>query len=145
VVRLARTLAARSKKMEGVPHQRRVALRAGVRQIELDNYADPNGGLFDQAAGLKLAGVDGWLDDSELKAPGFKVLHVPDIDFNSTCPSLKLCLQTVAAWSDANPGHVPVTIYVELEWQGVEAAIGEANAASVDAFLKQAPAAGPDT
>lgn len=34
---------------------------------------DPHGGLYAQAAGLKLANESGWLDDPELKLPGFKV------------------------------------------------------------------------
>lgn len=36
-------------------------------------YWDPSGGLYGQAAGLKLAGRPGWLDDPRYKQPGFKV------------------------------------------------------------------------
>lgn len=45
----------------------------GVRAFELDVYWDPDGGLYGQAAGLRLAGLPGWLDDPRYKQPGFKV------------------------------------------------------------------------
>ena len=44
-----------------------------MRGFELDLHADPQGGLYAQAAGLRLAGVSGWLDIPELQEPGFKV------------------------------------------------------------------------
>ena len=41
--------------------------------LEFDTYPDHNGGLFKQAAVLKLAGQIGNLYDSRLLQPGFKV------------------------------------------------------------------------
>lgn len=46
---------------------------AGVRGVEIDVHADPEGGLYSAAAGLRLAGVNGYRNDSELFEPGFKV------------------------------------------------------------------------
>lgn len=46
---------------------------AGVRGFEIDVHADPEGGLYSAAAGLRLAGVNGYRNDSELFEPGFKV------------------------------------------------------------------------
>lgn len=95
------------------------SLPAGVRQLELDAYPDPQGDLFRASAGRKLAGENGFLPIPALRRPGWKVvhlkrqchlmlsrnrknracsaqplrpscplsqqvLHVPDIDFNST-------------------------------------------------------------
>ncbi len=51
----------------------------------------------------------------ELSRPGFKVLHIQDIDFESNCWTFVECLQTVKAWSDAHPGHVPIMILIEAK------------------------------
>lgn len=50
------------------------ATAAGLRQIEIDVFADPNGTLFSTAAGLKLAGGNGTLSSLEYAQSGFKVL-----------------------------------------------------------------------
>ena len=44
------------------------SLHAGVRSVELDVHADPEGGRYAQSAGLRLAGRSGLL-----AAPGGKV------------------------------------------------------------------------
>ena len=45
----------------------------GVRSLEIDLYPDPNGGVYDQSVALKVGGVDGWLNETLLQSPGFKV------------------------------------------------------------------------
>lgn len=91
----------------------------GIRQIELDVFADPTGGLFANRAGLRYAKEPTASGIPDLDLPGFKVLHVQDLDFESTCWAFVSCLQTVKQWSDANPGHVPVTILVEAKDEGI--------------------------
>eukprot|EP00887_Chlorella_sp_A99_P005001 scaffold4.g5001.t1 len=90
-------------------------LDAGIRAFELDINWDPDGGLYSQAAGLKLANASGWLDDADLKQPGFKVLHIPDFDWRSTCTRFTACLGQVKVWSDAHPGHLPIRVYLEVK------------------------------
>ena len=85
-----------------------------VRQIELDVFADPEGGLYAGRLGLDLVGLPNETPP-ELEAPGFKVLHIQDLDFNSTCLTFVACLDQVEAWSAANPGHLPIAILVELK------------------------------
>ena len=46
---------------------------AGVRSVEIDIFPDPLGGTYDQSVVLRVAGVDGWLNNSDLADPGFKV------------------------------------------------------------------------
>ena len=87
----------------------------GVRQIELDVFADPAGGLFANRAGLRYAKEDTASGIPELDQPGFKVLHVQDLDFESTCWTFVSCLRTVKQWSDATPGHVPLMIQIEAK------------------------------
>lgn len=94
-------------------------LDAGVRQLELDVFGDSKGGLFADPLYLRLAAKEGPADpmprgwEAAMKAPGFKVLHVTDVDFRSHCWTLAACLETVRKWSKAHPGHLPV--YIQLE------------------------------
>ena len=97
---------------------------AGVRQIELDVYADTQGGRYahPKAPGLVAAAglpADPPEDPNGLMLkPGFKVMHVQDIDQRSTCQPFIACLQEVRSWSQAHPGHVPLFILVETK-QGI--------------------------
>ena len=86
-------------------------LDAGVRQIEIDVYADPVGGRYLDPAGLRAAGVA--LDPARraaLAEPGFKVMHVQDLDVLSSCVTLRECLGIVRRWSLDHPDHVPIML-----------------------------------
>ena len=85
-----------------------------VRSFELDVFPDPEGGLYADPLVRRIAGLPP-LNEPVLARPGVKVLHVADLDYNSTCLTLVLCLREVDAWSDANPGHVPITIMLEFK------------------------------
>jgi Phosphoinositide phospholipase C, Ca2+-dependent len=94
---------------------------AGVRQIELDIFADGDGGLYvhpkgpDAVAAAKLPKDPDFDPEGLMKRPGFKVMHLQDFDYRSTCQTLIACLQTVRGWSRANPGHVPLFILLETK------------------------------
>jgi hypothetical protein len=47
--------------------------------------------------------------------PGFPVYHSIIVDQASSCPTLVACLTTIEQWSRANPGHAPLTIFLELK------------------------------
>ncbi len=47
--------------------------------------------------------------------PGFKIMHVQDVDYRSTCQPFTACLQQVRDWSHAHPGHIPIFILVETK------------------------------
>lgn len=68
-----------------------------VRQIELDVFADPDGGLYDQRHVLPLLGLPADSGEPALERPGFKVLHVQEIDFLSRCLTFVRCLRQVKA------------------------------------------------
>jgi hypothetical protein len=97
----------------------------GIRQIELDIYADSLGRLFAEPAARKILvglGKDPGPDpdpDGKLKKPGLKVLHVPDVDCRTTVPTLVEALRQVRAWSRSNPRHVPILILLELKSERV--------------------------
>ncbi|MCG8590088.1 MAG: phosphatidylinositol-specific phospholipase C1-like protein [Proteobacteria bacterium] len=87
----------------------------GIRQIELDVFADPEGGLFANRFGLQLIGEDPASGLPELDEPGFKVIHVQDLDFETTCLTLIACLEELKAFSDAHPKHLPVLVLLEAK------------------------------
>ncbi|WP_031496105.1 phosphatidylinositol-specific phospholipase C1-like protein [Bryobacter aggregatus] len=93
-------------------------LNSGVRQLELDVYADPQGAAFAAPAGLARiakAGLpaDPPFDAEPLMKPGFKVLHVKDVDYRSNCQPFIACLEEVRAWSKKHPRHLPIYILIE--------------------------------
>lgn len=87
----------------------------GVRQIELDVFHDPAGGLYQFRPILDVIGDDPIAPDPAMADPGFKVLHVQDLDFETTCTTFVSCLTAVRDWSDANPNHLPIAVLVELK------------------------------
>jgi membrane-associated phospholipid phosphatase len=91
-------------------------LDAGVRQLEIDIYYDPEGGRFLEPAGLRAAGIA--LDPAlraALAEPGFKVMHIQDIDILSSCTTFSACLGIVRRWSLAHPGHAPILLMVNAK------------------------------
>ncbi len=94
-------------------------LDSGVRQLELDIYADTQGGRFAHPFGAAMAGKDAppFDPDGVMRRPGFKVLHLQDIDYVSNCQPFVACLAEVRAWSQAHPGHDPLFILVETKTQ----------------------------
>ena len=90
----------------------------GVRQFELDVFADPAGGRFARPAALRtVKGLEP--PGPELLAPGFKVLHVQDIDYRTTCATLVACLTVIRDWSRSNPWHVPILIMIEVKDEAI--------------------------
>ncbi|WP_045737209.1 phosphatidylinositol-specific phospholipase C1-like protein [Xanthomonas sp. MUS 060] len=93
----------------------------GVRQLELDIYADAKGGryahpaLIQQIAKAGLPPAPAFAPPGVMERPGFKVLHIQDLDQRSTCQPLVACLREVRAWSKQHPGHVPIFILLETK------------------------------
>jgi hypothetical protein len=94
---------------------------SGVRQIELDIFADSKGGLYAHPSGPQMVAAahlppDPDFDPDGLMAkPGFKVMHVQDVDYRSTCQPFVACLRQVRQWSHAHPEHIPIFILVETK------------------------------
>ena len=88
--------------------------RLNIRKLELDVFADPDGGRFAEPAAFRLVkGLEPV--GPELRTPGFKVIHTPDLDYRTTCTTLKRCLAIVRDWSRAHPWHVPIMIMIEAK------------------------------
>lgn len=96
-------------------------LTSGVRQIELDIFADTEGGRYAHPKGPDAVTAANLPRDPEfdpeglMSKPGFKVMHLQDFDYRSTCQPLIACLKTVRAWSHSNPKHVPIFILLETK------------------------------
>lgn len=105
-------------------------LNIGLRHLEIDLLADPQGGAY--AAPLMAQ----WLQPSglqqpvltaeqqrQLLQPGIKVMHMPDIDFASHCLLLEDCLQELATWSALHPQHLPVVILMNVKETGIRGGV----------------------
>jgi hypothetical protein len=92
-----------------------------IRQLELDVYADPKGGLFSKPVGAAMASAAGDSKDLDPNAdgamdlPGFKILHAPGFDYATRVATLREAFQQIRDWSDQSPGHLPVLVMIELK------------------------------
>jgi len=91
----------------------------GIRQIELDVFYDPQGGLYAERKERALFGKDPASGIAALDQPGLKVLHVQEIDYETTCPTFVDCLREVKAWSVSHPGHLPIMVLVEAKDEAI--------------------------
>ena len=97
----------------------------GIRQIELDVYADSKGGRYahpagpaaEAAAGVPVDPMQNFSGASAdvMMKPGFKVMHVQDLDQHSSCQPFTACLKIVRDWSKAHPRHLPIFVLVETK------------------------------
>ncbi len=102
-------------------------LSSGVRQLEIDVYADSKGGryshpaIIDKVAAAGLPADPDFDPNHEMDRPGFKVMHVMNFDQRSSCHTFIACLTVIRNWSNQNPGHLPVFILVETKQGRVDA------------------------
>lgn len=96
-------------------------LSGGVRQVEIDVFNDPKGGKFAHPAIVKMVAdahlpADPDFDPNhEMDKPGFKVMHVQDLDERATCHTFVRCLNVIRDWSKQHPNHLPIFILVETK------------------------------
>ncbi|HEV2576282.1 MAG TPA: GH92 family glycosyl hydrolase [Acidobacteriaceae bacterium] len=96
-------------------------LDGGVRQLELDVFADTKGGRYahpsgpQQVAAAKLPADPEFDPHGVMSKPGFKLMHVQDVDYRSNCQPFVACLEEVHAWSKAHPRHIPIFLLIETK------------------------------
>ncbi|HEY2039310.1 MAG TPA: phosphatidylinositol-specific phospholipase C1-like protein [Edaphobacter sp.] len=94
-------------------------LDAGVRQLELDIVQDPQGGRFAHPKIVELTQQAGLPADPDFDPnhdfmkPGFKTLHLGDLNQRSSCILFTQCLKEIRTWSKAHKGHVPIFLLIE--------------------------------
>ncbi|MDG1205910.1 MAG: phosphatidylinositol-specific phospholipase C1-like protein [Pseudomonadales bacterium] len=90
-------------------------LDLGLRKLELDVLDDPAGGLYQTPLGLRIIAAPSVYSSEPMLTPGFKVLHVQDIDFRSHCQLFSECLASLDAWSDTHPEHFPIVVTINAK------------------------------
>ncbi|WP_379963018.1 phosphatidylinositol-specific phospholipase C1-like protein [Epilithonimonas sp. UC225_85] len=89
-------------------------LDLGLRNLEIDVYADSKGGKYGHPKILDLVKTTQPFDpQGKMKKPGFKMIHITDIDYQTWYYTLEDCLKDLKKWSDAHPDHDPVFITLE--------------------------------
>jgi hypothetical protein len=99
-------------------------LDAGMRNLEIDIVYDPEGGRFaTPMMPAMMAGQPGAApyEATGMDAPGFKVLHIPDIDVRSSCSTLVACMSEIRDWSLAHPAHAPIMVMFNAKTGGIDA------------------------
>lgn len=88
-------------------------LDLGLRSMELDVFEDPDGGRYATPKAQALLGLEPI--DPVMSEPGFKVFHIQEVDYRSTCLTFVRCLEELEAWSDAHPTHLPIVVQMEAK------------------------------
>ncbi|NID14833.1 phosphatidylinositol-specific phospholipase C1-like protein [Luteibacter yeojuensis] len=101
----------------------------GVRQVEIDVFADAKGGLYLDPVIDRMIALNGLPADPPTASPGvwekpgFKVMHIQGVDQRSTCQPFTACLEELRAWSKAHPRHMPLFVLLETKQQPLQAKI----------------------
>src|SRR3984957_2679164 len=99
-------------------------LDLGLRNLEIDVYADQKGGKYAHPKGLEWEATSNpppYDPDGEMNKPGFKVFHVQDLDFRSNSYTFADCLKQFKAWSDQHPDHYPVYVTMNAKDEVIKA------------------------
>jgi hypothetical protein len=113
---------ARDPRADGIDYGHRPLgeqLDRGARTLELDVYYDPHGGYYAHPPGALRKGYTSspWSPTAtrQMQQPGFKVMHMADIDFRSNCQTFVACLMIIRDWSHAHPRHVPIMLLINAK------------------------------
>jgi hypothetical protein len=91
----------------------------GVRGLEIDIYNDPKGGrYYHRHVNAFVKGLKKKSRIPELKKPGFKVLHIKDVDYETNYYTFKDALKALKKWSDQHPAHLPLFVNIESKQDG---------------------------
>jgi hypothetical protein len=88
-------------------------LDLGLRDLEIDVYADEKGGKYAHPKGLEWEAASKpppYDPQGEMNKPGFKVFHVQDLDFRTNSYTFADCLHQMRTWSDKHKDHYPIYV-----------------------------------
>ena len=111
-------------------------LKMGLCNLEIDVYRDEKGGRYAHPKGLDMAvGQAPYDPDGEMMKHGYKVFHVPDLDFRTDSYTFEALLKKLRNWSKEHPDHYPVFITLEAKGGGpARAGSAATEELSVEAF-----------
>lgn len=95
-------------------------LDMGLRNLELDVFHDPQGGRYANPKGLEIIKNStgkplSYDPEKKLTAPGLKLFHVQDIDFQSHHLLFADALMALKNWSNLHPDHHPIFILINAK------------------------------
>jgi hypothetical protein len=99
-------------------------LDLGLRALEIDVVYDPQGGRYAHPRGIAAVAENHlppgppYDPDGVMNKPGFKVMHIPDMDFRSNAYTFQQELALLKAWSNAHPHHLPIPITMNAKDDG---------------------------
>lgn len=92
----------------------------GIRGFELDINYDPKGGrYYKRSINGFVRGVKKRSQIQELKEPGFKIIHITDVDYLTNYITFKSALEELNSWSKAHPNHLPIFVNIEAKGDGI--------------------------
>jgi hypothetical protein len=87
-----------------------------INGFELDVNYDPKGGHFvKRRVNFFIGGLKQKSRDSLLLKPGFKILHIADVDYESNYTTFIQALAEIRDWSAQHPMHTPIFINIEIK------------------------------
>lgn len=87
-----------------------------INGFELDVNYDPKGGHFaKRRINFFVGGLKQKSQDSLLRKPGFKILHIADVDYESNYTTFVQALTEIRDWSLQHPKHLPIFINIEIK------------------------------
>ena len=90
-----------------------------MRGLEIDIYNDPKGGAFyKRRINMFVHGISQKSGVEALRKPGFKVLHIKDVDYQTNYYTFVDALSDLKKWSDEHPNHLPLFINIETKTGG---------------------------
>jgi hypothetical protein len=88
----------------------------GVLGFELDVCPDPKGGRYSRRRlNAFIPGIRQKSKVEALKQPGFKLLHIADVDYETNYTTFKQALFSLHKWSEEHPKHLPLFINIEVK------------------------------
>jgi hypothetical protein len=79
----------------------------GVSQGAEADYEHPSLDVQLSKQGVRSLEIDAF------NGPTLPVLHSIVVDEGTNCATVRVCLGIIASWSRANPGHVPLVLFIE--------------------------------
>jgi hypothetical protein len=87
-----------------------------IRGFELDVCPDKKGGHYKKRRiNAFVWGLRQRTKNPEMKLPGFKILHIADVDYSTNYLTLSQALKELKDWSDSNANHTPLFVNIEIK------------------------------
>jgi hypothetical protein len=91
-----------------------------IRGFALDAYYDPEGGRYrKRKINVLVKGMKKKSENRLLELPGFKLIHISDVDYETNYTLLVEALDELREWSLTHEGHIPLFVNIEAKGSGL--------------------------